>query len=154
MKHSFVVFSVLLMMFSCSKKNNETAEKVQQNDTLKQKSGVVISYAKTAKKLLVLKRDETIYSEAYQQRLRKIAEYYVANSQKSLLKFHKEKPDAQLGFSMEENDWEDVQYTQIGIFSKSGSNATTLQWLFYEPNSQKLYEFDLHTKKLAEFPLK
>jgi hypothetical protein len=55
---------------------------------------------------------------------------------------------------VEENDWEDVKYTQIGIFNRVGSNISTLQWLFYNPRSQELFEFDLHRKKLVLFPMK
>ena len=77
----------------------------------------------------------------------------MAKSEKDLVKFHVEKKEGELGYSIEENDWEDVNYTQIGIFNKSGNNLSTMQWLFYEPKSQKLYEFDLNTKKLQEFNL-
>ena len=111
----------------------------------------MLTYNILGKNLVSLKRDQSVYSENYQKRLAKIAEYYIENSQSSLVKFHSSKPESALGYSFEENDWEGVNYTQIGIFNKSGSNMSTLQWLFYEPKSQKLYEFDLNTKKLQEF---
>ncbi len=144
-----LIFAVTIL-FSCQK-SPEKQEATTKTDTLKQKDGTILAYNKIDKNLVSLKRDQTAYSENYQNRLRKIAEYYISNSKQSLVNFHKDKQESVLGFSIEENDWEGVNYTQIGIFNKSGSNMSTLQWLFYEPKSQKLYEFDLNTKKLQEF---
>lgn len=146
------VFFIIIASFLIScKKNSVVIEKVETKDTILQKDGTVLSYEKPKKDLVAFKRDQTVYSEKYLQRLRKIAEYYIANSQQNLVKFHSSKPDAVLGYSYEQGDWEDVMYTQIGIFTKSGKNLSTLQWLFYEPKSQKLYEFDLNKKQLTEF---
>lgn len=149
---SLLIFTGFLMV-SCGKNSQgKTSESVKtQTDTLKQKDGSVLSFQKLSKPLVAMKRDQTNYSEAYEKRLGKLAEYYIAGSQRSLVKYHLTKPESVLGYSYEENEWEGVNYTQIGIFNKSGSNLSTLQWLFYEPKSQKLYEFDLNTKKLQEF---
>lgn len=152
MKPLFYMTLCCTLFFSCNQKTEHKAEiNTSKTDTLQQKDGTVITYNKHAKTLVSLKRDQTVYSENYLKRLEKVAEYYLANSKQNLVVFHKNKPDSVLGFSYEENDWEGVNYTQIGIFSKSRNNMSTLQWLFYEPKSQKLYEFDLNTKKLQEF---
>lgn len=140
------------LFFSCNQKTEHKPEiNTSRTDTLQQKDGTVLTFDKSGKNLISLKRDQTVYSENYLKRLEKVAEYYLANSKQNLVIFHKNKQDSVLGFSYEENDWEGVNYTQIGIFSRSGNNMSTLQWLFYEPKSQKLYEFDLNTKKLQEF---
>lgn len=152
MKPIFFAVLVSALLFSCQKKTEEKPEATSsKTDTLKQKDGTVLTFTKTGKNLVSLKRDQSVYSENYQKRLEKIAEYYISNSDRSLVKFHSSKPESVMGYSYEENEWEGVNYTQIGIFSKSGSNMGTLQWLFYEPKLQKLYEFDLNTKTLQEF---
>ena len=154
MKQIILVFLFSLVVISCNKTAESAHSAKNLTDTLLQKNGQVLTYRKPAEELVSLKRDQTVYNGDYQVRIRKVAEYYIAGSQQNLLDFHKSKADSNLGFSFEENDWEGVNYTQIGIFTKVGSNMSTLQWLFYEPKSQKLYEFDLNTKKLQEFPLR
>lgn len=152
MKTHFYIVFLSLFIISCNQKTGQKADvTIPKTDTIQQKNGSVLTYEKPGKTFVFLKRDQSVYSENYQKRLAKIAEYYIANTQSSLVKFHSSKPESVLGYSVEENDWEGVKYTQIGIFVKSGSNMSTLQWLFYEPKSQKLYEFDLNTKKLQEF---
>ena len=152
MKSSFLLILTATYLFSCNPKNETVAEgNASKTDTLLQKDGTVLTFEKPAQPLVSLPRDQSAYSENYLKRVEKVAEYYIANSRQSLVNFHKAKPESALGYSFEENDWEGVDYTQIGIFNKSGNNMATLQWLFYEPKSQKLYEFDLNTKKLQEF---
>ena len=148
-------FLLPLMIFaavSCAKKAE--APKVAEKDTIQQKSGQVLSYEKPARPLVSMQRDDEVYGENFKLRLRKIAEYYIANSERSLVKFHKAQQESTLGFSFEKNDWEGVDYVQIGIFNKSGSNVSTLQWLFYEPKTQQLFEFDLNKKQIIPFNLK
>lgn len=152
---TFLTFCSAVLFFSCSKENPKIQEANSgKTDTLLQKDGTVLSFQKPASALIKLKRDQSDYSSGYAQRLEKIAQYYLAHTQQSLVKYQIENPNSTMGYSVEENDWEDVDYTQIGIFNKSGNNMSTLQWLFYEPKSQKLYEFDLNAKQLKEFPLK
>lgn len=151
MKHLPISLLIALFAFSCNKKSDTPEAIVAKTDTLKQKDGTVFTYKKPEKALVAMQRDQSVYSENYKKRLGKIAEYYIAGSQRNLVKYHFSRPESVLGYSFEENDWEGVNYTQIGIFNKSGNNLSTLQWLFYEPKSQKLYEFDLNTKKLQEF---
>ncbi|MDO5615777.1 MAG: hypothetical protein Q4G16_06280 [Cruoricaptor ignavus] len=151
MKFSFLGIPLAFIILACNQSENKIQKTIEKVDTLQQKNGEILTYEKPAKPLISMKRDQTIYTEDAENRIRKIAEYYVANSRQNLVNFHKEKPESQLGFSFEENDWEGVDYTQIGIFNKSRNNLSTLQWLFYEPKSETLYEFDLNTKTLQEF---
>ena len=154
MKNFFLLFLISSFLFSCQKNTENGVKETISTDTLLQKNGIVVHFKKFPRPLITLKRDQTVYSENYQKRLYKIAEYYLANSQRDLVKYHLQNPDANIGFSMEENDWEEVNYTQIGIFNKVGSNLTTLQWLFYNPKTQQLFEYDLNLKKMTPFPLK
>lgn len=144
----------VLMLFSCQKSKTGESENFPKTDTLQQKNGDVITFRTFPDTLIRLKRDQTSYSENYSKRLYKIAECYLDKTQQQLVKYQKENPKSNLGFSVEENDWEDVKYTQIGIFNKVGSNISTLQWLFYNPQTQELFEFDLHRKTLLPFPMK
>ncbi|WP_434978018.1 hypothetical protein [Daejeonia sp. YH14] len=143
-----------LMLLGCQKNKSGDIRNLPETDTLQQKNGEVISFRTFPGTLIRLNRDQTAYTENYSKRLYKIAECYIDKTQQQLVKYQKENPKANLGFSVEENDWEDVKYTQIGIFNRVGSNISTLQWLFYNPRSQELFEFDLHRKKLVLFPMK
>lgn len=153
-KHLYSFLVIALFTLSCKEKTPIEAKVQSKTDTILQKTGVVLTYTQPNQPLSFLKRDQTLYTENYQNRLRKIAEYYIQNSQQKLIHFHRNKSESKLGYSLEQNDWEGVNYTQIGIFNKSGNNIATLQWLFYEPKSQQLYEFDLYKKQLTLFNLK
>jgi hypothetical protein len=59
------------------------------------------------------------------------------------VQFQLKNPEAKLGYSVEETDWEGVLYTQIGLFTMGKSNMKTFQWLFYNAKTQELYEFDV-----------
>lgn len=146
-----IFLTLASVLFSCNKQGAKQQQASSSNDTIQQKTGEVWTFAKPKNQMPVLKRDNTVYSENYQTRLGKIAAFYVENSARDIVIYHKNREQSQLGYSIEENDWEGVQYTQIGIFNRAGSNLATLQWLFYEPKSQTLYEFDLYRKKLTLF---
>lgn len=150
MKIIYCLVLIFLLIFSCNK-NVESNSVLMKTDTLKQNNGKILTYPKFKKSLIILQRDQTVYSDNYKKRIRKEVEYYLANTLRSNVKYQLEQTNVQLGYSLEQNDWEDIVYTQIGIFVKSGNNISTMQWLFYEPKYQKLYEFDLYRKQLLYF---
>lgn len=144
----FPLFFTFLFIISCNKGISEkNTEKTSETDTILQKDGTVLSYKTYVKPLIKMKRDRTIYSENYQKRIAKLVEYYFDKSTLPNVKYQLENPKSKLGYSVEETDWEGVNYTQIGLFNRPEKNIKTFQWLFYEPKSQKIYEFDVPKNK-------
>lgn len=148
MKTSFIVFLAFLVFISCENKSSQKNKiEPSKTDTILQKDGKFLIYNLYPKKLLKIKRDKTVYSLDYQNRIEKIVKYYLDKSTLHHVKFQIKNPKAKLGYSVEETDWEGVKYTQIGIFNRPEKNITTFQWLFYEPKSQQIYEFDVPKNK-------
>lgn len=148
MKTNFILFLVLLVGISCENKSSQKNKlEVSKSDTILLRNGEILTYNVFPKKLLKIKRDKTAYSIDYQKRIEKIVEYYLDKSTLQQVKFQIKNPKAKLGYSVEETDWEGVKYTQIGIFNRPEKNITTFQWLFYEPKSQQIYEFDVPKNK-------
>lgn len=141
---AFLSFVVLLsFLFSCHNKSSEKASESIKTDTILQKNGQVLSYTVFDKQLFKMKRDRTVYSDAYQKRIAKLVEYYLDKNNQTGVKFQLKNPEAKLGYSVEETDWEGVLYTQIGLFTMGKTNMKTFQWLFYNAKTQELYEFDV-----------
>ena len=146
----FVSVLLLTVLGSCEKKEVTTAQNsVVQEITL---NGTSQSFTPTEKELIVLNRDREEYSDVLLEELENVATYYTSSSKNDMVIYHRENPSSQLGYSFERSEWEGRNYIQMGIFTKSGSNLSTLQWLFFDPDSNELFEFDLHTKKLQKFP--
>ena len=141
---AFLSFVILLsFLVSCQNKSSEKASELIKTDTILQKNGQVLSYNVFDKQLLKMKRDRTVYSDAYQKRIAKLVEYYLDKNNQTGVQFQLKNPEAKLGYSVEETDWEGVVYTQIGLFTMGKSNMKTFQWLFYNAKTQELYEFDV-----------
>lgn len=146
----FVSVLLLTVLGSCEKKEVTTA----QNNVVKEitLNGTSQSFTPTEKELIVLNRDREEYSKGLLDEIKNVANFYTSNSKNDMVIYHLENPSSQLGYSFERSEWEGRSYIQMGIFTKSGSNLSTLQWLFFDPDSNELFEFDLHTKKLQKFP--
>ena len=141
---AFLSFLLLLsFLVSCQNKSSEQASEPIKTDTILQKNGQVLSYTVFDKQLFKMKRDRTLYSDAYQKRIAKLVEYYLDKNNQTGVQFQLKNPEAKLGYSVEETDWEGVFYTQIGLFTMGKSNMKTFQWLFYNAKTQELYEFDV-----------
>ncbi|MBF5027583.1 hypothetical protein [Planobacterium oryzisoli] len=146
----FVSVLLLTVLGSCEKKEVTTAQNnVVQEITL---NGTSQSFTPTEKELIVLNRDREEYSKGLLDEIKNVANFYTSSSKNDMVIYHLENPSSQLGYSFERSEWEGRSYIQMGIFTKSGSNLSTLQWLFYDPETKELYEFDLHAKKLQKFP--
>ena len=141
---AFLSFVILLsFLVSCQNKSSEKASESIKTDTILQKNGQVLSYTVFDKQLFKMKRDRTVYSDAYQKRIAKLVEYYLDKNNQTGVQFQLKNPEAKLGYSVEETDWEGVVYTQIGLFTMGKTNMKTFQWLFYNAKNQELYEFDV-----------
>ena len=141
---AFLSFVLLLsFLVSCQNKSSEQASEPIKTDTILQKNGQVLSYTVFDKQLFKMKRDRAVYSDAYQKRIAKLVAYYLDKNKQSGVQFQLKNPEAKLGYSVEETDWEGILYTQIGLFTMGNTNMKTFQWLFYNAKTQELYEFDV-----------
>lgn len=154
-KTSFFLVFGLILTISC-KKNipNEDTENHTKTDTILQKKGGILSYNTFGKPLIKMKRDQTVYSEKYLNRIAKLVEYYFDKSELPNVKYQLQNPKSKLGYSVEETDWEGINYTQIGLFNRPEKNIKTFQWLFYNAKTQEIYEFDVPKNKPILFQFK
>lgn len=95
------------------------------------------------------KEDEI--SDSYRNHLYQLAEYYIANSKKDLLKLSIKNRD-DLGYSIEKRMRDNKEYYVLGIFKESEHKTNTFQWLFIDPESDKIYDYDLPNDRLIYFP--
>lgn len=90
-------------------------------------------------------------SDSYLDHLHQIAEYYVANSKKDLIKLSiKNKED--LGYSVEKRNRENKDYYVLGFYTESERKINTFQWLYIDPETDKIFEYDLAKDRLIYFP--
>lgn len=151
------LFSLLLITFldvSCDKKIANNTETTIKKDTILQKNGTVLSYNTFEGTLMKAKRDRTVFSENYMKRIGKLVEYYLDKTTLNAVKSQIENPNAKLGYSIEQTEWEGVIYTQIGLYNRPKDNISTFLWLFYNPKTQQLYEFDVPKNKPILFDYK
>lgn len=150
MVKNITIFLLIISLFtSCQKKEGNSDSGTMKTVTL---NGTSHNFSSINKDLIALNRDRGDYSDVLLEELENVATYYTSSSKNDMVIYHRENPSSQLGYSFERSEWEGRNYIQIGIFTKSGSNLSTLQWLFFDPDSNELFEFDLHTKKLQKFP--
>ncbi|MCU7618581.1 hypothetical protein NZ698_15410 [Chryseobacterium sp. PBS4-4] len=133
--------------------DGETPENAQWIVSAKRiKDGNVSKFRKEyGKELKYLLSKEDELSESYRDHLYQLAEYYVANSKKDLIKLTiKNKED--LGYSIEKRNWENKDYYVLGFYTESEHKINTFQWLYIDPENDKIYEYDLPNDRLIYFP--
>lgn len=97
-------------------------------------------------------KDET-YSKEFKDYLYKLVEYYIAYSEKDLVKLHLKNPDqTNFVYSVEDGEKNDRAYTILGLSNDMGDHSSIIQWLYLDSESRLLYEYDPATDKLIEFP--
>lgn len=94
---------------------------------------------------------ENEISDSYLEHLHDLAEYYIANSKNDLVKLSlKDKID--LAYSVEKQTRENKEYYVLGIYTESEHKINTFQWLYIDPETDKVYEYDLPNDRLIYFP--
>ena len=90
-------------------------------------------------------------SSSYLDHLYKLAEYYIANSKNDLIKIFVKNKNA-LAYSVEKQIKENKEYYVLGIYTESEHKINTFQWLYIDPETDTIYEYDLPNDKLIKFP--
>ncbi|MCY0969966.1 hypothetical protein [Chryseobacterium wangxinyae] len=118
----------------------------------KLKDGNVSKFRKQYGKELkyLLSKDDEL-SDSYRDHLYKIAEYYIANSYKELIKLSVKNKE-NLGYSVEKQNREGKDYYVLGFFTESEYKINTFQWVYIDPDTDKIYEYDLANDRLIYFP--
>lgn len=94
---------------------------------------------------------ENELSSSYLDHLYKLAEYYIANSKKDLIKISLKNKE-QLGYSVEKQKKNEKDYYVLGIYTEFEHRVRPFQWLYIDPETDIIYEYDLPNDKLIEFP--
>lgn len=120
----------------------------------KLKDGNLSLFKKKYKKTIKFYTDKENMSDWYKDLLYKNVEYYLANSKKELVKLHIQNasPEEQLSYSIEDREHDGKSYTVLGLASEFEHRTSIIQWLYFDQESKKLYEYDLANDKLIEFP--
>lgn len=90
------------------------------------------------------------YPEYYLDKIYKLVEYYVANTQNDLIRRAIDRKE-QLTYSMESADKDGKKYTMIGVAVPGTQGSNIVQWLYIDKESDELFEYDLGEDKLVRF---
>lgn len=90
------------------------------------------------------------FSSGFKDKLYSLVEYYLANSTKQAVQeiILSKKT---LSFSLEERNENGTEYIAIGIDAGRDRQAKTVQWLWYSPDADMLFEYDHNRNKLTPF---
>jgi hypothetical protein len=94
--------------------------------------------------------EDESYSQSYLDNLYRLVEYYLSNTKVPLLQHHINKKD-DLSYSVEQQLKGNREYTTIGIATTNEHSVNTIQWLYYDNEHDKLFEYDLPSDALVEF---
>ncbi|RBQ09986.1 hypothetical protein [Pedobacter miscanthi] len=93
---------------------------------------------------------EEDYSKSYLDKLYTLVEYYIANSKNEQLQLLVKNRD-EINYSIEKQIRADKEYMLIGIAGTEEHRLNTVQWLYFDNELDKLYEYDLPNDSLVEF---
>lgn len=132
--------------------DDERAEPADWITTVKKiKNGKAAQFRKDyGKQLTYYSSEENNYTREYLNEIYQVVEYYLANSGNELIRQmvkHKE----EIQYSIEQKKTEDKEYTVLGIGGKSDYHVTVAQWLYYDSENKKIFEYDLPADNLVEF---
>ncbi|RXK83597.1 hypothetical protein [Filimonas effusa] len=95
---------------------------------------------------------EKSYGEDFKDYLYRLVEYYIAYSEKELVKaqLHNAENNGFV-YSIEEMEKNDRHYTVLGLSVDRGTHSNIIQWLYLDSETRLFYEYDPATDKLVEF---
>jgi hypothetical protein len=91
--------------------------------------------------------DDNLTSE-FKDKLYSLVAYYLANSKKESVK-QCIRNKQELSFTIEDKDEEKPPYIALGIYARSDGQSKIIQWLWYSPNTDMLFECDHNREKLT-----
>jgi len=116
------------------------------------KDGNVSKFRKEyGKEIKYYQSKEDPLSDSYLDHLYRLTEYYIANSKKDLIQLSVKNKE-NLGYSIEKRDRENKEYYVLGIYTESEHKTNTFQWLYIDPEKDRIYEYDLNNDRLIYFP--
>lgn len=132
--------------------DDETAQIINQLVSIKKiQEGNLSKFIKTYNKELKYHwAGDEDYSDDYLNKLYLVAQYYIANSKNESIKSrvkHKE----EIEYSIEEETMNNRVYEVLGIGYSFESHFTLMQWVYFDVENHKIYEYDLPNDKLIEF---
>ncbi len=90
------------------------------------------------------------FSQSFLDDLYLIVEYYVVHSKNKLIK-ELIKTNKQIEFLIEKTKRNNEDFITFGIGHSNNHRVNTIQWLYYNNRTEKLYEYDIANDKLIEF---
>lgn len=112
------------------------------------KDGKVSQFRKKYTKKLKYHYSES-YSPEFFDNFYLDVEYCVANSDNDLIKYAVANNET-LEFSIEEQTKSDRTYIVLGIGKTQEHKFTVMQWIYFDQETKKIYEYDLPNDKLVE----
>lgn len=133
--------------------DGETPQNAQWIVTAKKiKDGKVSLFRKKHGKALKYHySEEDQLTSTFLDHLYELAEYYIANSDRKMMKTAIEEK-MPLAYSIEKQKRDDKEYYVLGIYTESEHKINTFQWLYIDPETNKIYEYDLPNDRLIYFP--
>jgi hypothetical protein len=132
--------------------DDESAQIINQLISIKKiQDGTLSKFIKTYNKELKYHwSGEDGYSDDYLNKLYLVAQYYIANSKNESIKSRVKKKE-EIEYSIEEQTMNNRAYEVLGIGYSFESHFTLMQWIYYDIENHKIYEYDLPNDKLNEF---
>jgi hypothetical protein len=116
----------------------------------KTQDGSVSKFRKNYKKDIKYHYSNESYSKSGLDEIYLSAEYYIANSKNELIKLAIQNKD-QLEYSIESQTENNRSYEVLGIGYTFEHRFNIMQWIYFDVETQKIYEYDLGNEKLIEF---
>lgn len=95
--------------------------------------------------------NESSYSTEFKNKIYLLVEYYLANTEKEILLDMLHNRFSNIIYSIEEREMDDEKYMIIGIADEAEHYLNTVQWLYLQPESYKIYEIDFANDELVVF---